>query len=110
MESTRCLIEADMRIELVAYARPDGRWEAHVASWRALTPSRATANLLILAADLTSNRSAALWPSVNGPTSAVSLDALEAELRERISTALDALGVGAALGLSGRQRAGSQTS
>lgn len=95
MDSTRRVTEAGMRIELVAYARRDGRWEAHVASWRALTPSRAAADLLILAADLTSRQSAALWPSVNGPNSAVSLDALEAELRERIGTAANALGTAA---------------
>src|SRR5215218_7804763 len=95
MESTRHLTEAGMRIELVAYGRRDGRWEAHVASWRALTPSRAAADLLILAADLTSRESAELWPSVNGPTSTRALDALEAELRERISTVADALGTAA---------------
>lgn len=95
MESTRFLIQADMRIELVAYGRRDGRWEAHVASWRALKPSRTTADLLILSADLTSRESATLWPSVNGPTSARALDALEAELRERIGTAADALGTAA---------------
>src|SRR5215217_1037636 len=95
MESTRCLIEADMRIELVAYGRRDGRWEAHVASWRALTPSRTTADLLILAADLTGSWSVVLWPSVNGPTSTRALDALEAELRERIGSATDALGIAA---------------
>ena len=82
METTRCLTEAGMHVELVAYGRPDGRWEAHVCSWKALTPSRSAADLLSLAADLTSGWSAALWPSVNGPTSAVALNALEAELRE----------------------------
>src|SRR5215208_632582 len=97
MESTRCLTEAGMRIELVAYGRQDGRWEAHVASWRALTPSRAAVDLLILAADLTSRESAELWPSVNGPTSARALDALEAELREKISSAAAALGAATAL-------------
>jgi hypothetical protein len=96
MEFTRHLVEAGMRIELVAYGRRDGRWEAHVASWRALRPSRTTADLLILAADLTSRESSALWPSVNGPTSACALDALEAELRERIGTAADALGTATA--------------
>ena len=84
-----------MHIELVAYGRRDGRWEAHVASWRALIPSRMTADLLILAADLTSRESSALWPSVNGPTSTCALDALEAELRERISTAANVLGAAA---------------
>jgi hypothetical protein len=92
MESTRHLTEADVHVELVAYGRHDGRWEAHVASWRALTPTRAAADLLILAADLTTSWSSALWPSVNGPTSVCALDALEAELRERIATAADALG------------------
>jgi hypothetical protein len=82
MESTRHLTEADMRIELVAYGRRDGRWEAHVASWRSLSPSRTAAALATTAADLTSSWSAALWPSVNGATSARALDALEAELRE----------------------------
>jgi hypothetical protein len=82
MESTRCLTEADMRLELVAHARRDGRWEAHVASWNALTPARAAADLLSMTADLTSSWSAALWPSVNGPTALVALNALEAELRE----------------------------
>ena len=96
MESTRHLTEAGMRIELVAYGRRDGRWEAHVASWRALTPSRAAADLLILAANLTSRESADLWPSVNGPTSARALDALEAELREKIGSAAEALGAAAA--------------
>ena len=95
MESTRHLTEAGMRIELVAYGRHDGRWEAHVASWRALTPSRTAADLLILAAGLTTSWSWALWPSVNGPTSTRALDALEAELRERIGAAADALAIAA---------------
>jgi hypothetical protein len=93
MESTRHLTEAGMRIELVAYGRRDGRWEAHVASWRALTPSRAAADLLIHAANLTRRESADLWPSVNGPTSA---RALEAELREKIGSAAEAVGAAAA--------------
>src|SRR5215212_664124 len=96
MDPTRCLIQADMRIELVPYGRHDGRWEAHVASWRALTPSRAAADLLIHAANLTSRESVDLWPSVNGPTSARALDALEAELREKIGSAAEALGAAAA--------------
>jgi hypothetical protein len=82
MESTRCLTEADVHVELVAHARRDGRWEAHVASWNALTPSRSAADVPSLAPDLTSSWSAALWPSVNGPTALVALSALEAELRE----------------------------
>ena len=85
MESTRCLIEAGMHLELVAYGRPDGRCEAHVASWNALTPACPAADLLSMAPDLTSSWSAALWPSVNGPTCGVALNALEAELREALA-------------------------
>lgn len=96
MESTRCFIEAGMHIELVAYSRTDGRWEAHVASWRALTPSLPTADLLSIAADLTNSWSPALWPSVNGPSAVVSLDALEAELREVIGGVSYAAGAAAA--------------
>ena len=87
MESTRRLTEAGVHVEIVAYGRRDGRWEAHVASWHCLSPSRTAADLTTAAADLTSSWSAALWPSVNGPTSARALDALEAELREVISGA-----------------------
>jgi hypothetical protein len=54
------VIAADMDVELLASALGDGRWEAHVAA---------------------SSRPSAMWPSVNGPTAAVALDALEAELR-----------------------------
>jgi hypothetical protein len=82
MESTRSLTEAGMHVQLVAYGRPDGRWEAHVASWNALSPSHSAADLLSMAADQASSWSAALWPSVNGPTALVALNALEAELRE----------------------------
>jgi hypothetical protein len=57
----RQVSEANVQIELLAQARADGRWEAHVISPKAAP---------------------APWPSVNGPTAAVALDALEAELRE----------------------------
>jgi hypothetical protein len=57
----RRVTEAGVQLELVAQARTDGRWEAYVA-----------------AGDVSPTR----WPSVNGPTAAVALDALEAELRE----------------------------
>jgi hypothetical protein len=57
----RQVTEADVQVELVAQARTDGRWEAHVVS---------------------SDAAPALWPSVNGPTAGIALDALEAELRE----------------------------
>jgi hypothetical protein len=59
----RQVTEGGVQLELVASARADGRWEAHVVS---------------------SDESAALWPSVNGPTAARALEALEAELRELI--------------------------
>ena len=59
----RQVTEAGVQLELVASARADGRWEAHVVS---------------------SDESAALWPSVNGPTAVRALDALEVELRELI--------------------------
>jgi hypothetical protein len=85
MESTRHLTEAGMHVELVAYGRRDGRWEAHVASWHCLSPSPTAAELMTHPTDLTSSWSAALWPSVNGPTSARALDALEAELRETLA-------------------------
>ena len=85
MESTRHLTEAGIHLELAAYGRRDGRWEAHVASWHCLSPSPKVAELLILATDLSGSWSAALWPSVNGPTSARALDALEAELRETLA-------------------------
>jgi hypothetical protein len=87
MDSTRRITESGMDVELVVYGRMDGRWEAHVASWRALDLSST--------ADLTTNWHAALWPSVNGPTAEVALDALEAELREWIGATADALGTAA---------------
>ena len=57
----RQITEAAVEIELLAQARADGRWEAHVVSGDGPVP---------------------LGLSVNGPTAAVALDALEAELRE----------------------------
>jgi hypothetical protein len=57
----RQVTESGVRLELVAQARSDGHWEAHV---------------------LTGDAPAARWPSTNGPTVTVALDALEAELRE----------------------------
>ena len=59
----RQVSEAGVQFGLVARPRADGRWEAHVAATTG-PPAR--------------------WPSVNGPTAAVALDALEAELRELI--------------------------
>ena len=60
----RQVTEAELHVELLAQARDDGRWEAHVASGWPAGP----------------------WLSVNGPTAAVALDALEAELREAIQS------------------------
>jgi hypothetical protein len=62
----RQVTQADVHLELLAQARADGRWEAHVTS---------------------SDGPAALWPSVNGPTATVALDALEAEVRELLGGA-----------------------
>ena len=59
----RQVTETDVQVELLAQTRTDGRWEAHVVS---------------------SDESTARWPSVDGPTATVALDALEAELRELI--------------------------
>ena len=56
----RQVTEAGAQLELAAEARTDGRWEAHVAA----------------------GTGPATWPSVNGPTAALALDALEAEVRE----------------------------
>src|SRR5688572_3802692 len=55
----RQVTEAGVRLELLAQNRSDGRWEAHVVS---------------------SDGAPAHWPSVNAPTAATALDALEAEL------------------------------
>jgi hypothetical protein len=58
----RQVTEADVELELAAQARVDGRWEAHVVA----------------------DDSSAGWPSTNGPTASVALDALEAEVRELV--------------------------
>jgi hypothetical protein len=71
----RSMIEANQQVELVAEAREDGRWQAHVTAWTRSNPASPSAFL-------SPGGSAATWPSVNGPTAAVALDALEAELRE----------------------------
>jgi hypothetical protein len=56
----RQVIEAGIELELLAQARPDGCWEAHVVS---------------------RDGPVAFWPSTNGPTVTGALDALEAEWR-----------------------------
>ena len=77
----RHLIEADQHVELKAEAREDGRWEAHVTAWQRPHPGSPSPAL-------PPGGSAATWPSVNGPTAAVALDALEAELRELVRNPL----------------------
>jgi hypothetical protein len=62
----RQLTEAGVQLELVAQARADGRWEAHVVA---------------------GDETVVLWSSTNGPTVTVALDALEAELRELLGGA-----------------------
>jgi hypothetical protein len=57
----RQVTEAGVQLELMAQVRADGRWEVHVVS---------------------RDESAARWPTVNGPTAVLALEALEAELRE----------------------------
>jgi hypothetical protein len=57
----RRVTELGVEVELLAQARADGRWEAHVVAGDA---------------------PAVLSPSTNGPSATVALDALEAEVRE----------------------------
>jgi hypothetical protein len=59
----RQVTEAGVQLELVAQARTDGRWEAHVVAGDA---------------------PAVVWPSTNGATAALALEALEVEVRELI--------------------------
>lgn len=63
-----------LRMTLIAQPRLDGRWEAHVASWDHLSPSAPPHGEAI-------REPAQGWPSVNGPTAVIALDALETELR-----------------------------
>src|SRR5215210_2138972 len=56
----RRVTEAEAHLELLAQPRADGRWEARVVSGEASLDA---------------------WPSANGPTASIALDALEAELR-----------------------------
>ena len=67
----RRVAEAGVQLELVAQARADGRWAAQV---------------------VTGDEATVPWPSTNGPTATVALDALEAELGELIRSP-DALAV-----------------
>jgi hypothetical protein len=60
----RRVTEAGVQLELVAQARADGRWAAQVVAGDAPT---------------------VMWPSTNGPSAIVALDALETEVREWLS-------------------------
>ena len=71
------MTEANLRLVLTARVRADGRWEAHVVSVKDADAPRLTVSLPTECAT-------GLWPSVNGPTPAVALDALEAELHALI--------------------------
>jgi hypothetical protein len=66
----RHVTAANLDVELMASVLGDGRWEAHVAASSQPLPLRSAADAITV-----------MWPSVNGPTAAVALDALEAELR-----------------------------
>ena len=66
----RSVRAAGLHFELGVRAREDGRWVAHVAAW-----------------DGPPDGPSVRWPSVNGPTAAVALDALEAELRDLVAGA-----------------------
>ena len=66
---------AEEHLVLSARPREDGRWEAHVVSSDRPAPSLA-------ATGRPTSEPALAWPSVNGPTATVALDALETELRE----------------------------
>ena len=61
-------------IALIARPRLDGRWEAHVLSWDHLSPTPQLG-------DEPFREPPQGWPSVNGPTAIVALDALETELQ-----------------------------
>ncbi len=83
----RHVIEADQHIELLAETREEDRWVARVTTWKRLNPANPSS-------DPAPGWSTAMWPSVNGPTALVALNALEAELRDLIRHPLpDADGV-----------------
>jgi hypothetical protein len=71
----RVMTVPGLHLELVAEARDAGRWEAHVTSWRGSDPAPGSVRPPITAPE-------ERWPSVNGPSALVALDALEAELRD----------------------------
>lgn len=71
----RSVCDTNLRVELVAHARNDGRWVATVVAHQASGPASGSATQ-------PASPSSAAWPSVNGPTAMTALDALEAELRD----------------------------
>jgi|SRR3954471_3498918 len=73
----RSVREADLSVELVAHHRQDGRWVASVAAGEG--PRFVSGSTGLSAHTRTST-----WPSVNGSTATVALDALEAELRDGV--------------------------
>ena len=77
----RHVIEADQHLELLAETREEGRWVARVTAWKRLNPASPSS-------DPVPGGSPATWPSVNGPTALVALNALEAELRDLVRTPL----------------------
>ena len=76
---------ARLHLELVAQARPDGRWDGQVASWDVVDPGSSTVRP-------TPAWSVVPWPSVNAPSATAALDALEAEVRELLQLGLEADG------------------
>jgi hypothetical protein len=77
----RIMTEAGCFTALRAQPREDGHWVARVVAWEppARPADRATTPLVWAAAD---------WPTVNGPSARVALDALEAEVRELLREVL----------------------
>jgi hypothetical protein len=75
----RSVRDPGLRAEIVAHARDDGRWVASVAAREVPPPVPGPG---AGPTDRPTAPSAAAWPSVNGPTAAAALDALEAELRD----------------------------
>ena len=71
----RIMTEAGCFAALRVQPQEDGHWVARVVAWEppAVPADRASTPLVWAAAD---------WPTVNGPSARVALDALEAEVRD----------------------------
>jgi hypothetical protein len=76
----RSLRDTNLSVELVAHPRKDGRWVASVAAGEA--PPFVSGSTGLSAHPRTST-----WPSVNGSTATLALDALEADLRDAVYAA-----------------------